>query len=123
MEPAKVAELIDAKVNQSQNRLLTNLDNLISTRLSSFQQNISDSQKALSEVQVAKIEEMNTDSYKFQWKGNEEQYKATQKAKGSRAHFEVAGQTRHHKRRNRRTRDNIGRYKHYRAKTEANQDG
>ena len=63
MEPAQVVELIDAKVNLSQYRLLTDLDNLISTRLTSVQQNINDSHKSLSDVQVAKIEEMNMYRY------------------------------------------------------------
>ena len=75
MDPASVAELIDTKVNQSQNRLLSDLDNLISNRLTHFQQSLNENQKALSDVQVAKIEEIHSDNYKFQRKGNEEQYK------------------------------------------------
>ena len=64
MDPARVAELIDTKVNQSQNRLLSDLDNLILNRLSNFQQSLNESQKALSDAQVAKIEETHTDNYK-----------------------------------------------------------
>ena len=79
MDPARVAELIDTKVNQSQNRLLSDLDNLISNRLSNFQQSLNESQKALSDAQVAKIEEMHTDNYNFKRKGNEEQYKVNVK--------------------------------------------
>ena len=80
MDPASVAELIETKVNQSQNRLLSDLDNLISNRLSHFQQSLNENQKALSEAQVAKIEEMHSDNYKFQLrKGNEEQHKVNVK--------------------------------------------
>ncbi|XP_072166403.1 uncharacterized protein [Diadema setosum] len=75
MDAARIADMIDSKVNQSQNRLLSDLDNLISNRLSNFQQSLNESQKALSDAQVAKIEEMHADNYKFQRKGNEEQYK------------------------------------------------
>ena len=53
MEPANVARLIDANMNQSQNRLLANLDNMIYTHLTSFQQS-NDSQTAWSDVQGCK---------------------------------------------------------------------
>ena len=97
MDPASVAELIDTKVNQSQNRLLSDLDNLISNRLSNFQQSLNTSQKALSDAQVAKIEELHTDNYKFQRKGNEEQHKVNvkvqRKLKEAEQSLEEAGTT------------------------------
>ena len=79
MDPSRVADMIDIKVHQSQNKLLSDVDNLTSNRLSTFQQSINESQKALSDAQVAKIEEMHTDNYKFQRKGNEEQFKTNVK--------------------------------------------
>ena len=38
MDPAKISELIDVKMSQNQNNLLSELDNLISSRLNNFQQ-------------------------------------------------------------------------------------
>ena len=40
---------------------------------------MSDSQKELSDVQLARIEEINNNEYKFKKRGNEEQYKVNQK--------------------------------------------
>ena len=60
MDPSSIADMIGSKVHQSLNKLLSDLDNLISSRLSVFQRYINDSQKALSVVQVAKIEETPT---------------------------------------------------------------
>lgn len=79
MDPTTVSELIDLKLSQSQNKLLTDLDGLISNRLSNFHHSINDNQKALSDAQVAKIEEMHTENFKFQRKGNEEQHKVNVK--------------------------------------------
>ncbi|XP_041453613.1 uncharacterized protein LOC121406809 [Lytechinus variegatus] len=79
MDPSKVAELIDVKMSQSQNNLLSELDNLISSRLNNFQQSFGETQKILNDAQVAKIREMHSDDYKFQRRGNEEQHKVNVK--------------------------------------------
>ena len=65
MEPTAVASFVDSKIRESQAGLLTQLDTLITVKLGTFQQKISDTQRDLSEVQIAKIEDMSKDEYKF----------------------------------------------------------
>ena len=48
-------------------------------KFSSFNKQINENQRALSEVQVAKIEQISNERYTFKRKGNEEQYKANAK--------------------------------------------
>ena len=80
MELSDISDLIEAKIQESQSVLLNRLDTLMSSKLGNFQQQIKDNQRDLSDVQVAKIEEMTKDSYKFRKRGNEEQYKVNTKA-------------------------------------------
>lgn len=49
------------------------------TRLEGFQKNIQETQKTLSDTQLAKIDESMSDTYKFRKRGNEEQHKHNQK--------------------------------------------
>nr|XP_054749610.1 uncharacterized protein LOC129255079 [Lytechinus pictus] len=79
MEPTAVASFVDSKIRESQAGLLTQLDTLITNKLGAFQQRISDTQRDLSEAQIAKIEDMSKDQYKFRKRGNEEQYKVNVK--------------------------------------------
>ncbi|XP_063952223.1 uncharacterized protein LOC135153491 [Lytechinus pictus] len=79
MEPTAVASFVDLKIRESQAGLLTQLDTLITNKLGAFQQRISDTQRDLSEAQIAKIEDMSKDQYKFRKRGNEEQYKVNVK--------------------------------------------
>ena len=48
---------------------------LIDSRLNTFQSNIQQSQKDISDFQISKVEESVTDNFRFQRKGNENQYK------------------------------------------------
>ena len=66
-------------VKSTQDQLLNSLTSLLDTRLDGFQRNIQDNQKALSDTQLAKIDENMSDSYKFKKRGNEEQHKYNQK--------------------------------------------
>ena len=79
MERADISDLLETRIQDSQSALLNQLDTLISNKLSSFQQQIKKNQQELSDVQVAKIEELSKDSYKFRKRGNEEQYKVNVK--------------------------------------------
>ncbi|CAC5414982.1 unnamed protein product [Mytilus coruscus] len=80
---ADIKEIIQAEVQSAilgtQDKLLNSLTSLLDTRLNGFQQNIQDSQKALSESQLAKIGETITETFKFRKRGNEEQYKHNKK--------------------------------------------
>ena len=67
-------------VSETQNKLLENIDSLISSRLQNFQKSVTETQRQLSENQLAKMEEMTTDTYTFKRKGNEEQHKVNVKA-------------------------------------------
>ena len=79
MEPAALADFVSAKIRDSQAGLLSQLDSLITDKLGAFQQKIGDNQRELSDVQIAKIEELNKDEYRFRKRGNEEQYKVNVK--------------------------------------------
>lgn len=55
------------------------MSKLLDTRLDGFQRSIHENQKALSDTQIAKIDENMAESYKFKKRGNEEQFKHNQK--------------------------------------------
>ena len=80
MELSDITDLVETKISESQSSLLNNLDKLMSSKLLRFQQQLKDNQRELSEVQVAKIEEMTKGSYKFRKRGNEEQHKVNTEA-------------------------------------------
>lgn len=75
MDPREITALVENTVKESQSAMLNRLGDLMTAKLTNFQQEMYESQKALSEVQVAKIELISTDTYKFNKKGNEEQFK------------------------------------------------
>lgn len=82
MDPGVAIEmknLITQEVSNSQNIMLTQLENMMTNKLQNFNDKISENQKQLSETQVAKIEALNSDSYKFRSRGNEEQHKVNVK--------------------------------------------
>ncbi|XP_030834023.1 uncharacterized protein LOC115921092 isoform X3 [Strongylocentrotus purpuratus] len=79
MEPMDIAELVRGEVRDSQNTLLDKLETLVSDKLNHFQKDINDSQMAMSEVQLSKMEEITNTTYKFKKEGNEEQYKSNTK--------------------------------------------
>ncbi|MCG8049359.1 MAG: zinc finger domain-containing protein [Candidatus Thiodiazotropha endolucinida] len=74
----EVDPALEQRIQQSQNDILSNIDRLISTKLASFEQKISSSQRDISDSQFAKIQQniLLNDSYSFKRKGNEEQFKA-----------------------------------------------
>ena len=80
---ANIREIIRAEVQSAiigtQDKLLNSFTSLLDTRLNGFQQNIQDNQKALSDSQLAKIDETMTETFKFRKRGNEEQYKHNKK--------------------------------------------
>jgi len=66
---------VKTAVSNSQQELLSNITSLMDSRLSSFQTSIQQSQVEISQTQISKMEETLTDSYTFQRKGNENQFK------------------------------------------------
>ncbi|XP_038066172.1 uncharacterized protein LOC119736212 [Patiria miniata] len=80
MELGDISDLVEAKIQDNQAVLLSQLDKLMSSKLNKFQQQIQENQRDLSDVQVVKIEEMTKDSYTFRKRGNEEQHKVNVKA-------------------------------------------
>lgn len=76
MEQAAIVDLVQNRIEASQNIMLERLDGLISSRFNSFQSKIHENQRVLSDTQIAKIEQINNESYKFNKKGNQEQYKS-----------------------------------------------
>ena len=61
------------QTNEAQGQLLNKLDDLISGKLGTFNQQMNENQRMLSDVQVAKIEQINNEKHKFNKKCNEEQ--------------------------------------------------
>ena len=55
--------------------MLSKMDNLVTNRFGQFENSLRQSQRQLSDSQLAKIEELMTDSYEFKRKGNKDQYK------------------------------------------------
>ncbi|VDI24508.1 Hypothetical predicted protein [Mytilus galloprovincialis] len=82
-EPAEINMLIDRKIkdamSQNQNEILQSIDRLMSSRLDTFQRSVHETQRQLSETQMSKIQQMNTENYVFKRKGNEEQFKVNTK--------------------------------------------
>jgi len=72
---------VKTAVSNSQQELLSNITSLMDSRWSSFQTSIQQSQVEISQTQISKMEETLTDSYTFQRKGNENQFK----------HFSILG--------------------------------
>ncbi|XP_021354281.1 uncharacterized protein LOC110450839 [Mizuhopecten yessoensis] len=70
--------------------MMENLERIMTAKLDGFQQHIADSQRVLSEVQLAKFETMTKDSYKFIKKGNEEQHKVNTKVRQAMKEAEAA---------------------------------
>lgn len=79
MEPREINALVLSTVKDAQTGLLDKLSELVTNKLDGFQNQISETQRALSDVQVAKIELITTEKYKFNKKGNEEQHKVNSK--------------------------------------------
>ena len=59
--------------------MLKHMDRIITNSFDTFQKSVKENQRELSETQIAKIEEMNSDNYVFKRKGNEEQFKINSK--------------------------------------------
>jgi len=69
----------------SENRLLSKMEDLLSSRLKSFEQKISESQRQISDTQLTKIQQnfVSNDNFTFKKKGNEEQFKVNVRILGS----------------------------------------
>ena len=82
-ESAQLTSLINQRVQEAvttaQNDMLQHMDQIIKNSFDTFQKTMNESQRQLSETQLAKIEEMNSDNYVFRRKGNEEQFKVNSK--------------------------------------------
>ena len=76
---ALIRNQVKEQRQNSQGLQLDKLDELISVKLNSFNQQINENQRKLSDVQVAKLEQINNEKHKFNKKGNEEQYKINAK--------------------------------------------
>ena len=66
---------VKTAVSSTKQDLLNSMAVLIDSRLNTFQSNIQQSQKDISDFQISKVEESVTDNFRFQRKGNENQYK------------------------------------------------
>ena len=62
---------VEAVVSNTKQDLLNSMAVLIDSRLNTFQSNIQQSQKDISDFQMSKIEQSVTDNFRFQRKGNE----------------------------------------------------
>ena len=69
-----ITRQVHLDVKESQDNLLSHLDDLISTRLSAFQKQISSERRELSETQIPKIELQTSVFYTFKKTGNAKQY-------------------------------------------------
>lgn len=72
---AAISREVKTAVSSSPQELLSSITTLMDTRLALFQTNIQQTQQEISQTQMTKIEETMTDSYTFQRKGNENQYR------------------------------------------------
>ncbi|VDI48743.1 Hypothetical predicted protein [Mytilus galloprovincialis] len=70
-----IVQEVQNAVSASQQDTLNQITALIDNRLSTFQGNIQQSQRDISQSQMSKIEETLSENYTFQRKGNENQYK------------------------------------------------
>ena len=76
MDPALRKDIIESAVQASQTGILAQLDVMISSKLNDF----AAKQMETNEAQISKIEAIaNKDSFKFKNKGNEEQFKHSEK--------------------------------------------
>lgn len=82
-EPAQLNSLITQRVREavreSQTEILHHMDTMIKSSFEKHTRETNENQRQLSESQLAKIEEMNSDNYVFKRKGNEEQFKVNTK--------------------------------------------
>ncbi|XP_071122449.1 uncharacterized protein [Mytilus edulis] len=82
-EPVQLHSLIKQRVQEAvstaQNDIVHHMDRIIKSSFDAFQKSTNENQRQLSETQLAKIEEMNSDNYVFKRKGNEEQFKVNSK--------------------------------------------
>ncbi|XP_052067195.1 uncharacterized protein LOC127706578, partial [Mytilus californianus] len=69
-----IVQEVQNAVSASQQDTLNQITALIDNRLSTFQGNIQQSQRDISQSQMSKIEETLSENYTFQRKGNENQY-------------------------------------------------
>ena len=76
---SQVTQIVHEQIDKSQNAILDKLEHLMSVKLDSFQHQINETQRVLSDAEVSKIEQMNSEAYKFNKRGNEEQYKVNAK--------------------------------------------
>lgn len=72
---ATISHAIEFAVSTSQKQILDSMQQMLDVRFQSFQDNVKQGQKEVSEAQLARIEESVTGSYTFQRKGNENQFK------------------------------------------------
>ena len=70
-----ISNEVQNAVSNSQRELLNDITTLVDSRFSTFQANIQQSQQEISQTQLTKIEKSVCDGYKFQRKGNENQFK------------------------------------------------
>ena len=70
-----IVQEVQNAVSASQQDTINQITALIDNRLSTFQGNIQQSQRDISQSQMSKIEETLSENYTFQRKGNENQYK------------------------------------------------
>jgi len=78
-KPAQLTSLIHQRVQEAVTNAQKDMDQIITTSFNTFQKTMNENQRQLSETQLAKIEEMNSDNYVFKRKGNEEQFKINAK--------------------------------------------
>ncbi|XP_060077420.1 uncharacterized protein LOC132556974 [Ylistrum balloti] len=94
MDPASLENKLQERISASQHDMLGQLETMLSRKLDSFRTEIQDSQRQLSADQISKLVELNTHSYSFRHKGNEEQFKVNTKvvAKLQEAHSSIVEQ-------------------------------
>jgi molecular chaperone DnaK (HSP70) len=74
-----IKQRVEEAVTNVQTDMLKHMDRIITNRFDTFQKSVKENQRELSETDLAKIEEMNSDNYVFKRKGNEEQFKINSK--------------------------------------------
>ncbi|CAC5371642.1 unnamed protein product [Mytilus coruscus] len=77
-EPAMkqlIANEVQNAVQSSHNFMFSRIDTLMNNKIVSFESSMKESQKQLSDSQIAKIEELTTDNYEFGRKSNKKQHK------------------------------------------------
>ena len=72
-----VQDSVHSAIGQSKNEILTGVQQLISSEM----KKVTESQKALSDLQISKIADLSSD-YKFKRRSNEEQFKVNKKVLG-----------------------------------------